>query len=305
MKIIFMGTPEFAVPALQALVDAGHDICAVYTQPPRPAKRGKQPQKSAVQCLAEALSLPVFTPSTLKNADAQAEFAAHEADIAVVAAYGLILPQAVLDAPIHGCLNIHGSILPRWRGAAPVQRAILAGDAQTGVAIMQMEAGLDTGPVRALATTPIAAKTTGDLLHELADNGAKLLLDVLADLPAHPPVAQSDIGVLHAPKIDKSEAQIDFMNSAVQTERQIRAFVPSPGAWFAIGDERFKVLAAEVLPPDSAAVARPGLVLDDRLTIGCNPGRIRILRLQRAGKAPMNADELLRGFPIPPGTILS
>ncbi len=305
MKIIFMGTPEFAVPALLALVDAGHDICAVYTQPPRPAKRGKHPQKSAVHMQAEALGLPICTPVSLKHTDAQAEFAAHGADIAVVAAYGLILPQSVLDAPTNGCLNIHGSILPRWRGAAPVQRAILAGDVQTGVAIMQMEAGLDTGPVRALATTPIDRKTTGDLLQELAQSGANLLLQVLADLPAHPPVAQSDAGILHAPKIDKSEAQIDFMNSAVQTERHIRAFAPAPGAWFAIGEERFKLLGAEVLPPDGELSARPGRVLDDRLTIGCNPGRIRITRIQRAGKAPMDTAELLRGFPIPAGTMLS
>ena len=305
MRIIFMGTPDFAVPALRALIDAGHDVCAVYTQPPRPANRGKQPTASAVQQMAETLALPVFTPATLKTAEAQAAFAAHAADIAVVAAYGLILPQAVLDAPTHGCLNIHGSILPRWRGAAPVQRAILSGDRETGVAIMQMESGLDTGPVRALATTLIADKTTGDLLSELAQMGAQILLQVLADLPAHPPVAQSSKGVLHAPKIDKSEAQIDFMNSAAQTERQIRAFAPAPGAWFAFAGERFKVLAADVLPPDGSTIARPGLVRDDMLTISCNPGCIRISRIQRAGKAPMDTADLLRGFPIPAGTILS
>jgi methionyl-tRNA formyltransferase len=304
MKIIFMGTPDFAVPALRALVAAGHQICAVYTQPPRPANRGKQPTPSAVQRVAEEYGLLVRSPTSLKSAEAQAEFAVLGADIAVVAAYGLILPQAVLDAPTHGCLNIHGSILPRWRGAAPVQRAILAGDSETGVAIMQMEAGLDTGPVRALRSTAIAHKTTGDLLTELAQMGADLLLAVLDDLDGHPPVPQSTDGVLHAPKIDKSEAEVDFMISAVQVERQVRAFAPAPGAWFAYAGERFKILAADVLPPDGSSAARPGLVLDDVLTIGCNPGRIRITRIQRAGKGAMDAADLLRGFPIPAGTIL-
>lgn len=306
MRIIFMGTPDFAVPALDALLKAGYDVCAVYTQPPRPAHRGKQPTPSAVQRAACAHGLAVHTPASLKSPVAQAEFASLGADIAVVAAYGLILPQAVLDAPRHGCLNIHGSLLPRWRGAAPVQRAILAGDRETGVAIMQMEAGLDSGPVRAMEATPIADKNAGALMAELAAMGAALLLRVLADLPGHPPVPQPAHGVLHAPKIDKSEAELDFMISAVQAERQVRAFAPAPGAWFALGAERFKVLAAEVLAPDAAPAgpARPGLVLDDALTIGCNPGALRITRIQRAGKAPMDTADLLRGFAIPAGTRL-
>jgi methionyl-tRNA formyltransferase len=306
MRIIFMGTPPFAVPTLAALVAAGHDIAAVYTQPPRPAQRGKRVQQSAVHDWAEVHGLPVRTPTSLRNAEAQAEFAALNADIAVVAAYGLILPQAVLDAPTHGCLNVHGSILPRCPAPAPVQRAILAGDVETGVTIMQMDAGLDTGGMRLVGRTPVAGKTAGELTSELADMGATLMVQVLGDLAAHPPIPQPDAGALYAPKIDKSEAQLDFYLSAVQIERAIRAFNPAPGAWFELDGERFKILAAEVVPPAEVPQAMPpGVTLDDRLTIACNPGAVRVTRIQRAGKPAMNADELLRGRPVAAGTRLT
>ena len=303
MRIIFMGTPPFAVPTLAALHGAGHDIAAVYTQPPRPAQRGKRVQHSAVHDWADAHGLPVRTPASLKNAEAQAEFAALGADVAVVAAYGLILPQAVLDAPTHGCLNVHGSILPRWRGAAPVQRAILAGDSETGVTIMQMDAGLDTGGMRMAGRTPVAGKTAGELTSELAEMGAALMVQVLGDLTAYPPKPQPEEGALYAPKIEKGEAFLDFYLSAVQVERAVRAFNPAPGAWFELDGERYKLLAAEVVPPAEVPQGMPpGVTLDDRLTIACNPGAIRATRIQRAGKPAMSADELLRGRAIPAGT---
>jgi len=306
MRIAFMGTPPFAVPTLAALHAAGHEIAAVYTQPPRPAQRGKKLQKSAVHLWAEAHGLPVRTPGSLKNPDAQAEFAALGLDVAVVAAYGLILPQAVLDAPRAGCLNVHGSILPRWRGAAPVQRAILAGDTETGVTIMQMDAGLDTGGMRLIGRTPTDGKSAGALTDELAALGAELMVRVLADLSAFPPAAQPGDGVTYAAKIDKSEARLDFLVSAVQVERQIRAFDPVPGAFFELEGERFKLLAAQVVhPADTVAGAAPGVTLDDALTIACNPGAIRATRVQRAGKPAMDAAELLRGRPIPKGAQLA
>lgn len=305
MRIIFMGTPPFAVPTLAALVAAGHDVVAAYTQPPRPAQRGKKLQRSAVHDWAEAHGLPVGTPASLRGAKEQAEFAALNADIAVVAAYGLILPQPVLDAPTHGCLNVHGSILPRWRGAAPVQRAILAGDGETGVTIMQMDVGLDTGGMRLIGRTPVAGKTAGELTSELADIGAALMVQVLGDLSAYPALPQPADGALYAPKIDKGEASLDFMLSAVQVERAVRAFNPAPGAWFALDGERYKLLAAEVVPPaEVPAGMPPGITLDDRLTIACNPGAVRAVRVQRAGKPAMSAGELLRGRPIRAGTKL-
>jgi methionyl-tRNA formyltransferase len=305
MRIIFMGTPDFAVPTLDALVAAGHDVVAVYSQPPRPAHRGKKETPSPVHARAAALGLAVHTPTSLRNAEAQTAFAAHDADVAVVAAYGLILPQIILDAPRHGCLNVHGSLLPRWRGAAPVQRAILAGDLETGVGIMQMEAGLDTGPVRLEGRTPIAGKTAGELTAELADLGARLMVAVLADLPAHPPVVQPEEGITYAAKISKDEARLDWNLSAVQVERSVRAFNPMPGAWFEMGGERFKLLAAEVLPPAAAPVGvAPGTIIDEALTIACNPGAIRPTLIQRAGRGAMGVAELLRGFSIAPGTRL-
>ena len=306
MRIAFMGTPPFAVPTLAALHAAGHEIVAVYTQPPRPAQRGKKLQQSAVHLWAEAHGLPVRSPKSLRTEEAQGEFAALDLDVAVVAAYGLILPQAILESPREGCLNVHGSILPRWRGAAPVQRAILAGDTETGVTIMQMDAGLDTGGMRLIGRTPVAGKTAGELTDELAAMGAALMVEVLADLSACPPVPQPDDGATYAAKIDKSEARLDFLVSAPQTERQIRAFNPVPGAFFELEGERYKILAADVVhPADTVAGAAPGVTLDDALTIACNPGAIRATRVQRAGKPAMDAAELLRGRPITAGTRLA
>jgi methionyl-tRNA formyltransferase len=303
MRIIFMGTPDFAVPCLEALVAAGHDICSVYCQPARPAGRGKGLSLSPVQRRAEAYGIDVMTPVSLKDPQIQAEFTAFGTDIAVVAAYGLILPRAILNAPRLGCINVHGSILPRWRGAAPVQRAILAGDKETGVTIMDMDVGLDTGAMRAKARTPIEDKTAGMLTEELAELGANLMVEVLAAPENYAPVPQPEAGVTYADKIDKSEARLDFLISAPQVERQIRAFAPAPGAFFEHKGERFRILAAEICHPDEGG-GDVGVVLDDRLTIACNPGAIRPTRIQRAGKAAMAAAELLRGFPIPPGTRL-
>jgi methionyl-tRNA formyltransferase len=295
MRIIFMGTPDFAVPTLDALVAAGHDVVAAYSQPPRRAGRGKALTPSPVQRRAEEHGIPVRTPVSLKDAAVQAEFAALGADVAVVAAYGLLLPRAVLAAPRLGCLNVHGSLLPRWRGAAPVQRAILAGDAETGVGIMQMEAGLDTGPVRLEERTPIEGKTTGDLTDELADLGARLMVEVLRDPDAYPPVPQHGEGITHAAKIDKAEARLDFTRSAIEVERQVRAFAPTPGAFFEHAGERVRILAAEVIE----GIGEPGEIIDDALTIACADGAIRPIRVQRAGRGVMTADELLRGFAIP------
>ena len=302
MRLAFMGTPEFAVPSLDALVAAGHEVVAVYTQPPRPANRGKKLTPSAVQTRAEELGLPVRSPLSLRTAEAQAEFAMLELDAAVVAAYGLILPQPILDAPKYGCLNVHGSLLPRWRGAAPVQRAILAGDRTTGVMVMQMEAGLDTGPVRATTEIEIGSKTTGELTAELAELGAELMVIVLQDMQAHPAVAQSEDGVTYAAKIDKSETRIDFSAPAETVERQIRAFNPAPGAWFEYESERYRILEAEVVPGQTKIA---GEVLDDILTIACGANAIRPTLIQRAGKPAMPTADLLRGKPIAPGTILA
>ena len=302
MKIIFMGTPDFAVPTLVALVESGHQVVAAYSQPPRPGgRRGKELTPSPVQREAEARGIMVRHPASLRNAEAQAEFAALKADIAVVAAYGLILPQAVLDAPRHGCLNVHGSLLPRWRGAAPIQRAVLAGDEETGVGIMRMEAGLDTGPVLLEGRTPIGRKTTGELTAELADMGAALMVRVLADLPAYSEVPQADEGVTYASKIDKAEARLDFSQSAEQVERQVRAFAPAPGAWFEASGERCKVLTADVVKGSGT----PGMVLDDLLTIACGSGAIRPTLVQRAGRPAMATAELLRGWAISAGVSVS
>ena len=302
MRLAFMGTPEFAVPSLDALVAAGHEVAAVYTQPPRPANRGKKLTPSAVQTRAEELGLPVRSPLSLRTAEAQAEFAMLELDAAVVAAYGLILPQTILDAPKYGCLNVHGSLLPRWRGAAPVQRAILAGDRTTGVMVMQMEAGLDTGPVRATTEIEIGSKTTGELTAELAELGAELMVIVLQDMQAHPAVAQSEDGVTYAAKIDKSETRIDFSAPAETVERQIRAFNPAPGAWFEYESERYRILEAQVVPGQTKIA---GEVLDDILTIACGANAIRPTLIQRAGKPAMPTADLLRGKPIAQGTILA
>lgn len=303
MRLIFMGTPAFAVPTLDALVEAGHELAAVYSQPPRRAGRGKALSPSPVQARAEALGLPVRTPVTLRDPEAQAAFAALNADAAVVAAYGLILPRAVLDAPGLGCLNVHGSLLPRWRGAAPVQRAILAGDRETGVGIMQMEAGLDTGPVRLEARTPIDGKTAGALTDELAMLGARLMVTVLADPDRYPPRAQPEDGVTYAPKIDKAEARLDFAQPAAQVERQVRAFNPAPGAFFEFNGERVRVLAATAV--EGAGAAEPGTVVDNALGIACDDGVLHPTQVQRAGRGVMTPEELLRGFAVPAGTRLS
>ena len=302
MRVIFMGTPDFAVPALQALVAAGHEVVATYTQPPRPGgRRGKELTPTPVHKAAEALGIEVRHPASLKGAEEQADFAALGADIAVVAAYGLILPQAVLDAPKHGCLNLHGSILPRWRGAAPIQRAILAGDVETGVGIMRMEAGLDTGPVLLEGRTPISRKTAGELTGELAEIGARLIVQVLADLSAYAERPQPEAGVTYAKKIDKAEARIDWSQPAEQIERQIRAFAPAPGAWFEYQGERCKVLTGKSADISGA----PGMVLDEGLTVACGKGAIQPTLVQRAGRPTMTTAELLRGWEIVAGTRLT
>ncbi len=300
LRIVFMGTPDFAVPALIALVEAGHEVVAAYTQPPRAAGRGKQLQPSPVQRAAEARGIAVRYPASLKGAEEQAEFAALNADIAIVAAYGLILPQVVLDTPGQGCLNIHASLLPRWRGAAPIHRAILAGDTETGVTIMRMERGLDTGPMLAVARTPMGDKTTGELTAELAEIGGRLMVEVLADLPGHAELVQPDEGVTYAAKIEKAEARLDFAQDAEQVERQVRAFAPAPGAFFELEGERYRVLAAEVLAREGAI----GVTSDDALTIGCGNGAIRPTLIQRAGRPVMEAAAFLRGHAIPAGTRL-
>ncbi|WP_084583437.1 methionyl-tRNA formyltransferase [Sphingomonas azotifigens] len=300
MRILFMGTPDFAVPVLDALVEAGHDIAAAYSQPPRPGgRRGKALTPSPVHARAEALGIEVRTPLSLRGAEEQEALAALDADVAVVAAYGLILPRAVLAAPRLGCLNVHGSLLPRWRGAAPIERAILAGDAETGVGIMQMEAGLDTGPVRLEGRTPIDRKTAGDLRAELSALGARLMVEVLADFDAYPAVPQPEEGVTYAAKIDKAEARLDFTRSAVDVERAVRAFNPAPGAFFELDGERFRIHAADLID----ASGPPGTVGDD-LLIHCGEGAIRPTSIQRAGRGVMTVAELLRGFPIPAGTQL-
>lgn len=304
-----MGTPDFAVPALKALVDAGHDVAAVYTQPPRPAGRGHKETPSPVQAWAVAHGLPVRHPATLKDpADRQA-FADLDLDVAVVAAYGLILPRAVLSAPRHGCLNIHASLLPRWRGAAPIQRAILAGDAETGVTIMGMEAGLDTGPMGPVARVPIGAATTaGDLHDGLAAIGATLIVQALDSLAAGTLALtpQPESGVTYAEKISRADGGADFTDAA-RLDRQIRALVPWPGVTCRFKETALKLHGIEPAPrPAGSEGAEPGTVLDDRLTVACGPGEaVRITRLQRPGKAPAEADAVLRGFPIPAGSRLA
>jgi len=300
MRIVFMGSPEFAVPSLNALVEAGHEVVAAYSQPPRPAGRGKGERKTAVHQRAEELEIEVRTPRTLRNEDEQARFRALEADLAVVAAYGLILPKPILDAPKAGAVNVHASLLPRWRGAAPIQRAILAGDELSGVTIMQMDVGLDTGPMLLRRELDIRGKNAGQVTEELAELGAEALGEWLNG-PRTPTEPQPTEGVTYASKIDKAEARIDWSEQAEQIERQVRAFGPAPGAWFEANGERIKLLEAAV---GTDASARPGEVLDDCLNIASGSGYVRPLKVQRAGRAPMTTGELLRGFPVPKGTIL-
>lgn len=300
-----MGTADFAATILDALIAAGHRLCVVYTQPPRPAGRGHRLQPSPVQALAERHSLPVRCPHTLRDAATQAEFAALGADAAVVAAYGLILPPPILAAPRLGCLNVHASLLPRWRGAAPVQRAILAGDRTTGITIMQMEAGLDTGPILLQQEMPIGPDATGGrLTADLAALGARLIVAALGaaakgELRPH---AQPRAGVVYAEKLRREEALLDWRRDAAALERQVRAFDPWPGAFFLARGERIRVLAAETI--EASPGAPPGTVLDDRLAVACGDGALRPLRLQRPGRTAQDAAAFLRGFPISPGTIL-
>ena len=294
MRVVFMGTPEFSVSVLDALVDAGHEIVAVYSQPPRPAGRGKKDRPSPVQARAAALGLPVRHPMSLKGAVEQAEFAAFEADIAVVVAYGLILPQVILDAPKHGCLNIHASLLPRWRGAAPIHRAIMAGDAQTGVCIMQMDAGLDTGPALLRETLDIGAEeTTGQLHDRLSQMGSALIVRAVADYATLLPQKQSEVGVTYAAKIDKAEARVDWAKSAVDVDRLIRGLSPFPGAWCEVAGERVKLLGSRLADGKGAA----GQVLFG-FTIACGTGAVEITTAQRAGKRAMPADQALLGLDL-------
>ncbi|MGR3465190.1 methionyl-tRNA formyltransferase [Limimaricola sp.] len=295
MRIVFMGTPDFSVPALDALLRAGHEIACVYTQPPRPAGRGKKPRPSPVQARAEGLGIEVRHPVSLKGAEAQAEFAALGADIAVVVAYGLILPQAVLDAPKRGCLNIHASLLPRWRGAAPIQRAIMEGDTETGICIMQMEAGLDTGPVLLREATPIAPTDTAADLHDrLAKMGGRMIADALRDLDDLRPEPQPEAGVTYAAKIDKAEARIDWTRAAAHVARHVNALSPFPGAWCMAHGERLKLLRAAAGPGEGA----PGRVIGPA-TVACGDGAVELLELQREGKRPLPVAEALRGKGLP------
>lgn len=301
MRIIFMGTPAFSVPVLDALVDAGHDIVAVYCQPPRPAGRGKKERASPVQLRAEALGLPVRHPTTLKTAAAQAEFQALRAQVAVVVAYGLILPRALLDAPEFGCLNIHASLLPRWRGAAPIHRAIMAGDTVTGVCIMQMETGLDTGPVLMRQQTEIRPEETTGMLHDrLSIMGAELIVQALSRLGGLHPQPQPKDGVTYAAKIDKAEARVDWSRTARQVDQLIRGLSPHPGAWCTISNERVKILGSRLVKGHGA----PGQVLDNALTVACGEGAVQLTRLHRAGKASQDAAEVLRGWPVSMGSCL-
>ncbi len=301
MRLIFMGTPDFSVPVLDALVAADHEIACVYCQPPRPAGRGKKDRPTPVHRRAEALGLPVRHPVSLRTEAAQAEFAALNADAAVVVAYGLILPQAILDAPRHGCLNIHASLLPRWRGAAPIHRAILAGDAETGICVMQMETGLDTGPVLMRKATPIGAEeTTGELHDRLSDMGAHCIVEALDRLGDLTPEPQPEDGVTYAEKIDKSEARIDWTRPAVEVDRQIRGLSPFPGAWTEVSGERVKLLGSRLAEGQGA----PGEVLDSDLVVACGDGAIKVTRLQRAGRGAQSAGDVLRGWAVPPGTVL-
>ena len=294
MRLIFMGTPAFSVPVLEALA-AAHEVVAVYTQPPRPAGRGKALRPSPVQARAEALGLPVRHPVNFKAAEDRAAFAALGADVAVVVAYGLILPQEILDAPAKGCLNIHASLLPRWRGAAPIHRAIMAGDAQTGICIMQMEAGLDTGPVLLREAVEIGQnETTGELHDRLSRLGARLIGEALDRLAQLTPVAQDEIGVTYAAKIDKAEAQVNWARPAGEVMRLINGLSPTPGAWCMVNGERIKLLRASLAKGEAA----PGTVLQG-FDIACGQGAVRVLEAQREGKRPMPAADVLKGLVLP------
>ena len=303
LRLVYMGTARFAVPSLRALAAGRHEVIAVYTQPARAAGRGLKARPSPVHTAALELGVVVHTPETLKAAAEREVLAGLRADLAVVAAYGLILPKSILDVPRLGGINLHASLLPRWRGAAPIQRALLAGDGETGVTIIQMEPSLDTGPILAMERVPITAEATAASLHDtLADLAARMVgptIDQLASgrITPHP---QPDQGVTYAPKVDKAEARLDWSRPAPFLERQLRAFNPWPGCWTDLDGERLLVLEGEL----AAGVGAPGEVLDDRMTIACGEGALRLTRVQRAGGRPMSADAFLRGFPLPVGVRL-
>jgi methionyl-tRNA formyltransferase len=303
LRLAFMGTPDFAVPTLADLIAQGHDIAAVYSQPPRPKGRGMTLEPGAVHRFADSAKLPVRTPLSLKSAEEQAAFAALELDAAIVVAYGLLLPKSILDAPKLGCFNLHGSLLPRWRGAAPIQRAVMAGDAETGVMVMQMDEGLDTGAVLMAERVTIGRKTSGELTTELSRLGADLMVRSLGALERGgvTPQPQSEDGVTYAKKISKEEARIDWSRPAREIDAHIRGLAPFPGAWTDANGERLKILYAD--PVDGNG--KPGLALDDGLTIACGEGALKLVKVQRAGKSVMTAAELLKGFGLPRGTQLS
>jgi methionyl-tRNA formyltransferase len=309
LRLVFMGSPDFAVPTLEAIIAAGHDVACVYSQPPRPAGRGKQLTQTAVHQAAARHGLDVRTPPNFKAQEDRDAFAALNLDVAVVVAYGLLLPRAILDAPRLGCFNLHGSILPRWRGAAPIHRAVMAGDTVTGVQVMKMEAGLDTGPVMLTATTPISeSDTTGDVHDRLAQAGAALMVEGLARLErgdAHL-TNQTDDGATYAAKITSAEARIDWTRPAAEVAAHIRGLSPFPGAWFEHDGQRIKVLHALAdAGQGEPGPENPGEVLDDMLTVACGSGAVRLTRLQRAGKGQMTADEFQRGALIAKGARLS
>ena len=305
LRLAFLGTPDFAVPSLASLIDAGHQLVAVYTQPPRPAGRGHRAQRSPVHAFAAEHDLPVLTPARLRDPEEHARFAALDLDLAVVAAYGLILPRPILDAPRLGCLNVHASLLPRWRGAAPIQRALLAGDRETGITLMQMDPGLDTGPMLVAESVPIGPDTTATALHDtLAALGARMLPPALTRLETGTlaPRPQPEDGVTYAAKITREDGRIDWQDAGYVV-RQVRALTPWPGCSFDYSGKSLRVLAAEPVPERTGPIGR---VLDERLTVACaEGGSVRLLTLQRPGRGPLAADAFLRGFPIPPGTDLT
>ncbi len=303
-RLAFMGSPTFALPTLEALIDAGHDVACVYSQPPRPAGRGKQERPTPVHALAAARGIEVRTPKSLKKADEQAAFAALNLDLAIVVAYGLILPKIILDAPKHGALNLHGSLLPRWRGAAPIQRAVMAGDRVTGVQVMRMEEGLDTGPVLASVETPIEFEDNTSTLHDrLSLLGARLMRDTLDKLERGETreTPQSEEGVTYAHKITPADARIDWSKPAREIDFQIRGLSPTPGAWFELDGVRVKALHSRL----GQGVGAPGEALDDNLLVACGEGAVRLLTVQREGRGPLAAEAFLRGQPVPTGARLA
>jgi methionyl-tRNA formyltransferase len=303
LRLAFMGTPDFAVPTLAELIAQGHDIAAVYSQPPRPKGRGMALEPGPVHKFAESAKLPVRTPLSLKDEEEQAAFAALELDAAIVVAYGLLLPKPILEAPMLGCFNLHGSLLPRWRGAAPIQRAVMAGDAETGVMVMRMDEGLDTGPVLMAERVRVGRKTSGELSAELSRLGADLMVRALGALERGgiAPQPQPEEGVTYAKKISKEEARIDWRRSAHEIDCHIRGLSPFPGAFTQANDERLKILYAE--PANGSG--KPGTLLDDELTVACGDGALRLIKVQRAGKSVMSAEELLKGFALARGTQLA